>query len=166
MRNISFKAGIITASDKGYMGEREDLSGPVAAELLTAAGFHVEHYKVLPDEADQIRNELIHMCDVIGLDLVITTGGTGFSPRDVTPEATMEVIERQTPGIAEALRMNSLMITPKGMLSRGVSGIRGKSLIINLPGSPKSVRESLEYILNPVQHGLSILLGVDSECAR
>lgn len=166
MQKKTFKAGIITASDKGYLGEREDLSGPAVEELLTAAGFLVEHYKILPDEADQIRNELIHMSDVIGLDLIITTGGTGFSPRDVTPEATMEVIERQTPGIAEALRMNSLRITPKGMLSRGVSGIRGKTLIINLPGSPKSVRESLEYILDPVLHGLSILLGMDSECAR
>ncbi|PKM85372.1 MAG: molybdenum cofactor biosynthesis protein [Firmicutes bacterium HGW-Firmicutes-11] len=166
MQSKQFRAGIITASDKGYRGERPDLSGPAAAELLTAAGFIVEEYKILPDEENLLKDEMIRMCDIVGLDLVITTGGTGFSSRDVTPEATMQVIERQTPGIAEALRMNSLKITPKGMLSRGISGIRGKTLIINLPGSPKSVRESLDYILDPVIHGLSILLGLDSECAR
>lgn len=121
---------------------------------------------MVPDDEASLREAMIQFADEYGVALILTTGGTGFSQRDVTPEATLSVIERQAMGIAEAIRANSLKITPKGMLSRGVSGIRGKTLIINMPGSPKAVRESLEYILGPIHHGIQILLGDDSECAQ
>jgi molybdopterin adenylyltransferase len=161
-----FKAGIITASDKGFAGEREDISGKVVKEILSDAGYIVTKYVVLPDVVEALMEEMIHMADILALDLIITTGGTGFSMRDVTPEATKAVIQRETPGISEAMRQNSLTITPKAMLSRGTSGIRGRTLIVNLPGSPKAVRESLEYIIEPLEHGLEILLGEATECAR
>lgn len=163
---LQFTAGIITASDKGSAGEREDISGKVIREILEEAGYLVMQLTILPDEKDALKQEMIRMADVLSIQLIITTGGTGFSPRDVTPEATKEVIEREAPGISEAIRYHSLSITPKAMLSRGVSGIRGNSLIVNLPGSPKSVRESLEYIIEPLQHGLEILLQEATECAR
>lgn len=159
-------AGILTISDKGSKGEREDLSGNVIREILEKAGYTIAEYKIIPDEKEIIINELKSMADGVGINLVITTGGTGFSKRDITPEATKDVIERETPGISEAIRLNSLSITPKGMLSRGASGIRKNTLIINLPGSPKAVKESLEYIISPLEHGLEILLGEASECAR
>ncbi|MGI6732912.1 MAG: MogA/MoaB family molybdenum cofactor biosynthesis protein [Anaerovoracaceae bacterium] len=161
-----YTAGILTVSDKGAAGEREDVSGEVIKELLQKEGYQIERYCIVPDEREDIEKELLHMSDDMGLNLIITTGGTGFAPRDITPEVAKSVIERETPGISEAMRMNSLSVTPKGMLSRGVSGIRGRSLIVNLPGSPKAVRESLEYILSPLKHGLEILLGKASECAR
>lgn len=161
-----YTAGILTVSDKGAAGEREDVSGEVIKELLQKEGYQMERYRIVPDEREAIVEELLHMSDDMGLNLIITTGGTGFAPRDITPEVTKSIIERETPGISEAMRMNSLSVTPKGMLSRGVSGIRGKTLIVNLPGSPKAVRESLEYILPPLKHGLEILLGKASECAR
>ncbi|MDI9493993.1 MAG: MogA/MoaB family molybdenum cofactor biosynthesis protein [Bacillota bacterium] len=161
-----FTAGILTISDKGAAGEREDASGEVIKELLQEAGYQIERYHIVPDEREAIEKELLHMSDHMGLNLILTTGGTGFGPRDITPEVTKSVIDREAPGISEAMRINSLSITPKGMLSRGVSGIRGRALIVNLPGSPKAVRESLEYILSPLKHGLEILLGRASECAR
>lgn len=162
-----YKAGIITASDKGSRGEREDLSGPAIKEIIEHfPGFEVKKLIILPDEKELLAKEIINQCDNEKLDLVLTTGGTGFSERDVTPEATLEVIEKRTPGIPEAMRNFSLRITPKAMLSRAEAGIRGSSLIVNLPGSPKAVREILEYIMPSIKHGLDILQGKDSECAR
>ena len=166
MNKHTFTAGILTVSDKGAAGQREDVSSRVIEEILAGAGYLIENYSIVPDEKPEIEKALIHMADDMNLNLVVTTGGTGFSARDITPEATKSVIERETPGISEAIRMNSLAVTPKGMLSRGISGIRGYTLIVNLPGSPKAVRESLEYILSPLEHGLDILLGEASECAR
>ena len=160
-----FKVGILTASDKGYAGEREDKSGQVIKEIMLHNGYEISNYKVLPDERKVLSHEMIKMCDELNLDLILTTGGTGFSPRDWTPEATLDVIHRQATGISEAMRYNSLTITPKGMLSRGISGIRNSTLIINLPGSPKAVRENLEYIIPALKHGLEILKGTASECA-
>lgn len=166
MEKRTFTVGVLTVSDKGAAGLREDVSGKVVEEILTEAGYRIERYCIVADEKGEIEEELLKMSDEMSLNLVITTGGTGFSPRDITPEATKSVIERETPGISEAIRMNSLSVTPKGMLSRGISGIHGNTLIINLPGSPKAVRESLEYILSPLEHGLEILHGEASECAR
>lgn len=161
-----FKVGIITASDKGSKGEREDISGRLIKEMMSSNGYEVKEWKVLPDERAEISKEIINMSDNLKLDLILTTGGTGFSPRDWTPEATLDVIDRQAPGISEAMRYYSLQITPKAMLSRGVSGIRGETLIINLPGSPKAVEENLQSILPALKHGLEILKGIAGECAR
>jgi len=161
-----FKVGIITASDKGSRGEREDISGKVIEEIVKSKGYEVERYLILPDEEDELLKEMNYMADELGLDLILTTGGTGFSQRDVTPEATRRSVDRLAPGISEAIRHYSLQITPRAMLSRAVSGIRKKTLIINLPGSPKAVRESLEYIIDSLHHGLEILTGKASECAR
>ncbi|KDR94864.1 molybdenum cofactor synthesis domain-containing protein [Peptoclostridium litorale DSM 5388] len=160
------KAGIITVSDKGYAGEREDLSGKEIMNLLKGAGHEAIEYTIVADEEDMIYKAIIRMCDECSLDIVLTTGGTGFSKRDVTPEATSRAIERFAPGICEAIRYNSLSITKRAMLSRAVSGIRGETLIINLPGSPKAVRESLEFVMDSVEHGVDILKGVAGECAR
>lgn len=164
--NSPLRAAVITLSDKGSRGEREDKSGPLAAEMLTAAGYVVEETLLLPDEAPALRAQLIRLADGRQLNLILTTGGTGFSPRDITPEATLAVADRNAPGIAEAVRYHSLSITPRGMLSRAVSVLRGKTLIINLPGSPKAVRENLEYILPCIEHGARIAAGLDGECAR
>lgn len=161
-----FKVGIITASDKGYKKEREDLSGKVIKDIVTEKGYQVEKYIVLPDEENMIYEEIVYMADELGVDLILTTGGTGFSTRDVTPEATRKAIDRLALGISEAIRYYSLQITSRAMLSRGISGIRNKTLIINLPGSPKAVRESLEYIIDAVHHGLEIMTGKTGECAR
>lgn len=158
--------GIITASDKGSKGERIDKSGPLIGEMLSPIGGVVKEYIVVPDERDKLSEALIYMCDEAKLDLIFTTGGTGFSPRDITPEATLDVIERLTPGISETIRMKSLSITPKAMLSRAVSGIRKQTLIINLPGSPKGVKECLEVILPVLTHGIDILKGTDGECGN
>lgn len=164
---MAYKVGIITASDKGYAGEREDLSGPAIAEILAKyKAFQVDKSSILPDDKEMLAAMMRKMADEDRLDLILTTGGTGFSRRDVTPEATLEVIERRAPGIPEAMRNLSLQITPRAMLSRAEAGIRGNTLIINMPGSPKSIRETLEYILPSVEHGLDILLGRDAECAR
>ena len=159
------KVGIITASDKGSQGLREDISGVVIKDKITEKGYKMERYIMLPDDIDQLSEEMINMADVVGVDLILTTGGTGFSKRDVTPEATQKIWEREAQGIAEAIRYYSLGITPRAMLSRGVAGIRGNTLIINLPGSPKAVREILDYILDSVDHGIKILTGKESECA-
>lgn len=158
--------GILTISDKGSKGERIDETGPKIKEALDKKIYEVKSYKVIPDEIDFITKELIHMSDELHLDLILTNGGTGFSKRDVTPEATLKVIEKQTPGICEAMRQKSLEITPKAMLSRAVSGIRGSSLIINLPGSPKGAVENLQFILPAIPHGIEILKGTGGECAR
>lgn len=181
-----YKVGIITLSDKGSQGLREDQSGPAIRQMLEADGgdsdgcgtkdngtddrgqkgsrYQVVEELLLPDEPKQLKAALIRMSDEDGLDLILTTGGTGFSPRDRTPEATMEVATRNAPGIAEYMRAKSFEITPKAMLSRGVSVIRNSTLIINLPGSPKAVRENLGFILPALDHGLDILLGRDGEC--
>ncbi|MBA1335809.1 MAG: Molybdopterin adenylyltransferase [Firmicutes bacterium] len=159
-----FTVGIITVSDKGYAGEREDVSGTVIEELIQTIGGEVIDYAIVPDEVDRIKETIIKMTDEKCADLVLTTGGTGFSPRDVTPEATLAVIQKQVPGIPEAMRLVSLQTTAKAMLSRAVAGIRGTSLVINLPGSPKGVRENLEAILPALPHGLLILKGKTGEC--
>ena len=161
-----FTVGIVTLSDKGAAGNREDLSGTKIKEMLPDDLYQVLSYRMLPDEQKEIEQELVRLSDELHCDLVLTTGGTGFSTRDVTPEATMQVAERNAPGIAEAIRAYSMTITRRAMLSRGVSVIRGKTLIINLPGSPKAVEESLTYILDSLSHGLDILLGTAFECAR
>ncbi len=161
-----YRAGIVTLSDKGAAGEREDVSGAVIKEILEKAGYEVVSYRLLADEGEDLKEELMRLSDEVECDLVLTTGGTGFSPRDVTPEATLAVADRNAPGIAEAIRAYSMTVTKRAMLSRGASVIRGSTLIINLPGSPKAVRESLEYILDTLSHGLEILSGKGGDCAR
>lgn len=162
-----FKVGIITASDKGSKGKREDKSGLVIGQIVEEKGYSVEKHIVLSDDVDILSKEMIHMSDDLKLDLILTTGGTGFSKRDVTPEATLKVIDKLVPGIPEAMRSFSLSLTKRAMLSRATSGIRGdRTLIINLPGSPKAVDETLSYIIESVDHGLEIMTGRDSECAR
>jgi molybdenum cofactor synthesis domain-containing protein len=160
------KTGILTISDKGSRNERIDKTGPEIKEALDKDIYEVEYYKIIPDEMDLICGELIHMCDELKLDLILTNGGTGFAKRDVTPEATLKVIQRQAPGIAEAMRQMSIAITPKAMLSRAVAGIRNSTLIINLPGSPKGAAENLGFILPALPHGIEILKGTGGECAR
>jgi len=160
-----FKASVITVSDKGYAGERQDLSGPLVASMLKAAGYHVLAVSIVPDERAVIEAELRRHSDELGSSLIMTTGGTGFSPRDVTPEATAAVCERMVPGIPEAMRTYCLSITPRAMLSRAVAGLYHDSLIVNLPGSPKAVRENLEPVLPALDHGLAMLLGTKNECA-
>lgn len=160
-----FKVGIITASDKGARGEREDVSGREIVDLLRGLA-EVTSYLVVPDEKEVLSAQMIHMADSLGVDLILTTGGTGLSPRDVTPEATLAVIDRLVPGIPEAMRAASMRITDRAMLSRAVAGTRGRTLIINLPGSPKAVKECLTVVLPVLEHGLAILSGTASECAR
>lgn len=161
-----YTAGIITLSDKGAAGKRQDESGMVIKELLEQAGFEVVSYQLLADEGQDLKRELIRLSDKVKVNVVLTTGGTGFSSRDVTPEATMAVADRNASGIAEALRAYSMTVTKRAMLSRGVSVIRKSTLIINLPGSPKAVKESLEYLLDTLPHGLDILSGQTGDCAR
>lgn len=160
------RVAIITLSDSGYAGQREDKSGPVIRQLVEAAGYTVVQTQLLPDGIDPLQGVLRTLCDEDVCDLILTTGGTGFSPTDVTPEATMAVVERPAPGIAEAMRYHSLQITPRAMLSRAAAGIRKGTLIVNLPGSPKAVTECLEYILPSLAHGLEILRGQAGNCAR
>lgn len=161
-----FNVAIVTISDKGSKGEREDLSGEVIREIVESKGYNVKIKEVIPDEEQEIYDTLIYMADYLKVDLVLTTGGTGFSKRDVTPEATKRACTKMADGISEAIRNYSLQITRRAMLSRAVSGIRNDTLIINLPGSPKAVRESLEYIIDSVDHGLEILTGKAHDCAR
>lgn len=161
-----FTVGIITSSDKGYIGEREDKSGQVIEEIVSQNGFRVIKKVVLPDEKDLLEKEMINMCDNLNVNLLLTTGGTGFSKRDITPEATKSVIEKEALGIVEAIRFYSLQITKRAMLSRATSGIRKNTLIINLPGSPKACKEALDFVLEDVKHGIEILLGEANECAR
>jgi molybdenum cofactor synthesis domain-containing protein len=160
-----YRVGIITASDKGARGEREDASGALIREMMSGAGYDVQSYCLLPDEKEALKAEMRRLADNALVDLVLTTGGTGFSPRDWTPEATTEIAERFVPGIAEAMRAAGMAITKRAMLSRAVSVIRGKTLIVNLPGSPKAVRENLEFIVGELPHALEILCGEGGECA-
>jgi molybdopterin adenylyltransferase len=154
---MSLRFGILTVSDRSARGERPDLAGPALAELITAQGWKVERTAILADELAAIRETLSVWADDAGLDVILTTGGTGFSPRDVTPEATRLVIEREAPGLAEAMRFESLKVTPHAMLSRASAGIRGKVLIINLPGSPKAAVENLRVILPVLPHAVELL---------
>ena len=160
------RAGIITISDRGSKGEREDLSGKEIEALLRGLDCTIDAYDVIPDELDIIREKLKEYSDTRGLDLVVTTGGTGVSPRDVTPEATRDVIERELPGMAEAMRLEGLKKTPHAMISRALCGIRGGTLIINLPGSPKAVRENLSVILPAIPHTIEKIKGSTKECGR
>jgi molybdenum cofactor synthesis domain-containing protein len=160
MARPSIRAGVLTVSDRGYKGEYRDLSGPRIRELLIERlGAAVERESIVPDERSIIAGTLVRWADELGLDLVLTTGGTGFAPRDVTPEATRDVIQREAPGLAEAMRAASLQITPHAMLSRAVAGIRGATLIVNLPGSPKAVYENLETVLPALPHAIELLQG-------
>lgn len=160
-----FSVGIITVSDKGATGEREDLSGPEIQKIITTLPAEVKFYEIVPDNKEAISKKIKEFTDDKALDIIITTGGTGVSPRDVTPEATREVIEKDIPGMAEVMRMESLKKTPHAMISRAVAGIRHHSLIVNLPGSPKAVRENLSVILPALPHTLSKLKGDETECA-
>jgi len=160
------EVGILTISDKGARGEREDQSGKVIKEIVKKIEGEVKYYRIIPDEEEIIQDELVKAVDKLHLDLILTTGGTGLGKRDVTPEATLAVIEKEVPGISEIIRSESFKKTNRAILSRGVAGIRKKSLIINLPGSPKGVKESLEIILKALPHGIEIIKGEITECAR
>lgn len=161
------RAGVLTVSDRSSRGERPDGSGPVLVRLLTdELGFGVAQYAIVADEIEQIAGVLRQWADCEHLDLIVTTGGTGFAPRDVTPEATMAVVERPTPGLAEAMRASSLAVTPHAMLSRAVAGIRGRTLIVNLPGSPKAAAENLLTIVPALRHGLELLAEVEGADRR
>ena len=160
-----YRVAVITSSDSGYAGQREDKSGPAIREILETDGrFEVSEQLLLSDDRMELEKELVRLCDEKKLNLILTTGGTGLSARDNTPEATLAVAHRQIPGIAEYMRARSFEITPKAMLSRGVSVMRGSTLIINLPGSPKAVRENLGFIMPALSHGLDIMLGTGGEC--
>ena len=161
-----FSVGVITISDKGARGEREDKSGPAIKEMVTALPAEVKIYEIVPDKKEIIADTIKEFADNIRLDLIITTGGTGVSPRDVTPEATLGVIEKEIPGMAEVMRLEGLKKTPHAMISRAVVGMRHRSLIINLPGSPKAVKENLSAILPALPHALSKIRGDETECAR
>lgn len=161
-----FTAAVVTLSDKGFAGEREDKSGPLVAAMLKEAGYEVAETLLLPDGRSGLERQLIRLADQRQISVIFTTGGTGFSERDVTPEATLAVCDRMAPGIADAIRMHSLSITDRAMFGRAVSGIRKKTLIVNLPGSPKAVKESLEYVLPALGHGLGILRGTENECGN
>ncbi len=164
---MNYTAAILTISDKGYCGQRTDTSGPALWAILEEHGLNVIYQTILPDERDMIRSELLHCADERGANLILTTGGTGFSPRDVTPEATLDVIDRLTPGIPEAMRAESMKYTPRGCLSRGTAGIRGGSLIVNLPGSEKAARENILAVIQPILHGLDMLASSGSaDCAE
>lgn len=160
------RVAIITSSDTGYRGEREDLSGPAIREIVEREGYEVVSMDVLPDDRSMLSGRMAEIADKGLAELILTTGGTGFSPRDVMPEATGDVTERMVPGIPEAIRAYSMTITKRAMLSRATAGIRKGTLIINLPGSPKAVKESLEYIIGALGHGIEILTGEAGNCAR
>ena len=157
------KVAIITLSDKGSKGERKDESGPAIEKLLKKIGAEIVHSEILPDDKAKIKRKLISLCKKS--DLIITTGGTGVSPRDITPDATIEVIDYEIPGMAEAMRRESLKKTPRAMISRAVAGVRGETLIINLPGSPKAVKENLEVILPVLTHAIEKIKGSTEDCA-
>ena len=160
-------AAVITVSDKGARGERKDTSGPALCAILQEYGLDVAYTALVPDETADIQRELLHCADELHVSLVLTTGGTGFSPRDITPEATKAVIERETPGIPEAMRAESMRITPRGCLSRSAAGIRGRTLIVNLPGSEKAARENILAVMEALLHGLDMLMSAGSaDCAQ
>ena len=160
-----FNAAIITVSDKGSQGKRQDLSRPAIAEMLAGAAIEVKHTLITPDEIDRIRKAIIQFADVEKMDLILTTGGTGVSPRDLTPDATLKVLDKEIPGMAEVMRIASMKITPHAMISRAVAGIRGHSLIINLPGSPKGAMENLAAVLPAIPHAIEKIKGDDRDCA-
>ncbi|MDO5783531.1 MAG: molybdopterin-binding protein [Eubacteriales bacterium] len=164
--SVVWRAAVLTISDKGAAGLREDRSGPAVCALAEQHGYHVVETAVIPDDFDTITAKLRALCDADRADLILTTGGTGFAPRDVTPEATEAVITRRTPGIAEAMRAGSLAITPRAMLSRATAGIRAKVLIVNLPGSPKGATENLAFVVDSLGHGIALLKSAEGECAR
>lgn len=161
-----FTAAVLTVSDRSFRGERPDAAGPLVASLLAEAGYQITETAIVPDEQEKIQAALIRLADKNDAALIVTTGGTGFSPRDVTPEATLAVCQRQAPGIPEAMRAASLAVTPRAMLSRGAAGLRGGSLIVNLPGSPKAAKENLEAVLPTLAHGLEMLRGGPADCAK
>ena len=162
-----YQAAVITVSDKGFLGQRQDTSGPALVKILQERNYDVIHTQIVPDDRDAIRDALLFCTDEKKITLILTTGGTGFSPRDITPEVTMEIVERPTPGIPEAMRAESMKITPRGCLSRSAAGIRGKSLIINLPGSEKAAKENILAVIDAVGHGLEMLCSEGSaECAK
>jgi len=160
------RAGVLTISDKGHAGQRADASGPAVSRILSEIGAVVEHYEIIPDEQAVIAAKLIDYADRLQLDLVVTTGGTGVSPRDVTPDATRQVLERDIPGMAEAMRMASFKVTPHAAISRALAGIRKGTLIINLPGSPKGATENLRTILPAISHAVMKIKGDPAECAQ
>ena len=160
-----FSAAVVTVSDRSFRGERPDQAGPLVAQLLRGAGYLVRETALVPDEQDQIEAVLRRLADGGGVQLVVTTGGTGFAPRDVTPEATLAVCDRLAPGIPEAMRYASMQLTDRAMLSRAQAGIRRGTLIVNLPGSPKAARENLEAVLPALAHGLEMLRGGPADCA-
>ncbi len=157
------RAAVVTISDKGYTGQREDVSGPMLADLVREMDAEVVRRKIVPDEREQIVRLLVNLADELGVDLVLTTGGTGVTPRDVTPEATKAVIEREMPGLAEILRFEGYRQTPLAVISRGVAGIRGRTLIVNLPGSPNAVREGMETLSPILPHAIQMIRGEDTE---
>jgi len=159
-----FSAGIITVSDRSSQGVREDSSGPAIAAVLAGIAIDVRQTLIIPDEKDKIKEAIVKWADIDNLDLIITTGGTGVSPRDLTPDATLEVIDRQLPGMAEAMRHQSMQITPYAMISRAIAGIRGRALIVNLPGSPKGAKENLNVILPALKHAIEKIKGDTAEC--
>jgi molybdopterin adenylyltransferase len=163
--DLEIKAGVLTISDKGFRGERRDESGEIAAEILRKEGMVISKKAIVPDKREKIVSSLIHWVDHSGLSLIVTSGGTGLSPTDVTPQAMLEIIDYQVPGIAEAMRAASLNKTPHAMLSRAIAGVRGSCLIINLPGSPGGVRDNLSTILPALKHGISKLCGDTRDCA-
>lgn len=163
---MKYTAAVITMSDKGAKGLREDTAGDAVVEILRSSDWEVVYRNLIPDDLEQIKEELIKCADELQAALVVTTGGTGFSLRDVTPEATLAVIEREVRGIPEAMRAESMKITPMGMLSRAAAGLRGRTLIINLPGSRKAASECLEAVIKPVRHGVEVLLGEAQDCAN
>lgn len=159
------QAGVITVSDKGSAGQREDQSGPEVERMLKTVGIEVIRRAVIPDEIHQIRDALVDFADHQKIDLIVTTGGTGVAPRDLTPDATLGVIDKEVPGMAEAMRRESHKITPHALISRAIVGIRGRTLIVNLPGSPRSVRENLAVILPALSHAIEKIKGDPTECA-
>lgn len=162
----AIRAAVLTVSDKGAAGERRDTSGPLVAEALSEIGAVVAHLEIVPDEQSLIEQALKRCADEMGLDLVVTTGGTGVAPRDITPEATRAVLQREIPGMAEAMRLESLRKTPHAMISRALAGIRGQCLILNLPGSPKAAQENLRAVLPALPHAIAKIKGDPSDCAQ
>ena len=160
------RVAVITSSDSGFAGEREDISGPVICRIVKEYGYEVVHQTILPDDMTMLCDEMKYICDNHTADLILTTGGTGFSQRDCMPEATQKVVERMVPGIPEAMRAYSMQMTKRSMLSRAACGIRKSTLILNLPGSPKAVDECLTYVITELDHGLKILIGTANNCAR